>query len=236
MRPAVVRTSAPSPAPVIADRPSARAARSRARWLIDLSPGRPGRAPQARAAARTPATSAVGAAGQVRARLDRQCLPVPPTFSTAFEQDRVAVQVADLGVDGSQAGHQLGELGDRDRLLAVGQRLVRARVDLDHDPVGARRDAGQRHRLDQPALAGGVRRIDDHRQVGQVVEQGHGRQVERVAGVRLEGPDAALAQDHVGIARADDVLGGHQPLLDRRAVAALEHDWPATRPTAVSSE
>ena len=55
----------------------------------------------------------------------------------------------------------------------------------------------RRHRLDQPALAGGVRRIDDHRQVGQVVEEGHGGQVERVARIRLERPDAPLAQDHV---------------------------------------
>ena len=52
----------------------------------------------------------------------------------------------------------------------------------------------------------------------------HRGQVHRVARVRLERADAALAQDDVGVARADDVLGGHQPLLDRRAVAALEHD------------
>ena len=56
IRPAVVRTSAPSPAPWIADVPAARAARSRARWLIDLSPGSPGW-PRRRAAGRTPATS-----------------------------------------------------------------------------------------------------------------------------------------------------------------------------------
>ena len=84
----------------------------------------------------------------------------------------------------------------------------------------------ERQRLDEPALAGRVARVDDHRQVGQVVEERDGRQVERVAGVRLEGPDAALAQDHVRVAAADDVLGAHQPLLDRRAEAALEHHRP----------
>ena len=71
-----------------------------------------------------------------------------------------------------------------------------------------------------------MRRIDDHRQVGEVVEEGHGGQVERVAGICLERPDASFAQDHVGIAGADDVLGRHQPLLDRRAVPALEHHRP----------
>ena len=34
--------------------------------------------------------------------------------------------------------------------------------------------------------------------------------------------DAALAEDHVGVARAEDVLGGHEPLLDRGPEAALE--------------
>ena len=78
--------------------------------------------------------------------------------------------------------------------------------------------------LTSQRLPGGMRRVDDHRQVGQVVDERHGGQVERVAGVRLERADAALAQDDVRVARADDVLGGHQPLLDRGAVAALEHD------------
>ena len=62
------------------------------------------------------------------------------------------------------------------------------------------------------------------------LSSGHGRQVQRVPGVGLERPDAALAQDDVRVARADDVLGGHQPLLDRRAVAALEHDRPGDPP------
>ena len=64
----------------------------------------------------------------------------------------------------------------------------------------------------------------------QVVEERDGRQVHRVAGVGLEGADAALAEDDVGVARADDVLGRHQPLLDGRAVAALEHDRLADPP------
>ena len=69
----------------------------------------------------------------------------------------------------------------------------------------------------------------------QVVEQRHRRQVHRVAGVRLERPDAALAEDHVRVAGADDVLGGHQPFLDRRAEAALEHHRPGDPPDRASA-
>ena len=63
-------------------------------------------------------------------------------------------------------------------------------MDLDHHAVGPDRDGADRQRLDEPALPGGVARVDDDRQVGQVAEQRHGRQVQRVPGVRLERPDA----------------------------------------------
>ena len=58
------------------------------------------------------------------------------------------------------------------------------------------------------------------------MEERHRGEVEGVAGVRLERPDAPLAEDDVGVARRDDVLGGHEELLDRRPEAALEHDRP----------
>ena len=48
------------------------------------------------------------------------------------------------------------------------------------------------------------------------------RQVERVAAVVGERPHAALAEDHVVVAAGHDVLGGHQPLFERRAHAALQ--------------
>ena len=67
-------------------------------------------------------------------------------------------------------------------------------------PSAPDRHAADRQRLDQPALAGGVRRVDDDRQVGQVVEHRDRGQVERVAGEGLERPDAPLAQDDVRVA------------------------------------
>src|SRR3989304_5564289 len=42
------------------------------------------------------------------------------------------------------------------------------------------------------------------------------------AGGRLVGADAALAEDDVAVAVGEDVLGGEQPLLDRRPHATLQ--------------
>ena len=65
---------------------------------------------------------------------------------------------------------------------------------LDHEAVGTGRDRGARHRRDQVAAAGRVRRVDDDRQVREHLERGDRREIERVARVRLEGADAALAR------------------------------------------
>ena len=54
------------------------------------------------------------------------------------------------------------------------------------------------------------------------MQDGHGVEVEGVAGTRLERADAALAQDDVFVALAHDVLGRHQQLVDGTRHAAFE--------------
>jgi hypothetical protein len=100
-------------------------------------------------------------------------------------------------------------------------------VHLDDDPVGARGGGGQRQRPDEVAPAGGVARVDDHRQVRELLEHRHGHQVEREAVGGLERADAALAQHHVRVALLEHVLRRHQQLLERGAEAALEQDGQA---------
>ena len=53
---------------------------------------------------------------------------------------------------------------------------------------------------------------------------GNGGQVEEIAGGGVEAADAALAENHVGIAFGQDVFGREQQLLDRGREAALEQD------------
>ena len=57
-----------------------------------------------------------------------------------------------------------------------------------------------------------------------LLDRGDGAEVERVARVGLEGADAAFAEENVGIAVRQDVLGRQQPFLDLHAEAALEQD------------
>ena len=69
---------------------------------------------------------------------------------------------------------------------------------------------------------GGVAGVDDHGQVRELLEHRDRGEVEREAVRRLERADAALAQQHVGVALLEDVLRRHQQLLERRGQAALD--------------
>ena len=82
--------------------------------------------------------------------------------------------------------------------------------------------AARLQRLHQRAAAGRVARVDDHREVRELLEHRHGGEVEREAVGRLERADAALAEQHVRVALLEDVLRRHQQLLERGAEAALE--------------
>ena len=144
--------------------PSASSASRSDRWEIDLSPGRAG-APRRRAAGRTTRSSSATVRGHVRGsgrvggHVAASALSRSPWRSLTWSWTPAI------------ARHHLLEPLEVELLLGVRERLVGPRVDLDHDAVGAHRDAADRERLDEPALAGGVRRVDDHRQVGQVVER-----------------------------------------------------------------
>src|SRR3990172_32752 len=118
--------------------------------------------------------------------------------------------------------HQLLEVGRCEGLRAIGEGLVRVRVNLDDQAVDAGGDGGQRDGRDQVPLACGVAGVADDRQMAQPLDHRYCVHVEGEAGGRLVGADAALAEDDVGVAVGEDVRGGEQPLLDRRPHAALE--------------
>ena len=67
-------------------------------------------------------------------------------------------------------------------------------------------------------------RVHHHGKVALPLHRQHRRQVQGVAGVRLEGADAPLAQDHVGVPPRHDVFRAHQPLLDGGGQPPLQQD------------
>ena len=95
-------------------------------------------------------------------------------------------------------------------------------MDLDDHPVGADRRRRERQRQHQLAPAGGVARIDDHRQRVSAFSIGMAIRSSVNAVLGLERPDPALAQDHVAVALGEHVLGGGHELVDCRAETALE--------------
>jgi hypothetical protein len=96
-------------------------------------------------------------------------------------------------------------------------------VDLDEDAVGARGNRGAGHGQHAVALAGAVAGINQNRQVAHPLDGGNDAQVEGVAGVVGKGAHAALAEDHLVVALAHHVLGGHQKLIQSGREAALDH-------------
>ena len=58
--------------------------------------------------------------------------------------------------------------------------------------------------------------------VALVLEVGDGRQRQGEPGVVLIGPDTPLAEHDVGVVAVEDVLGGEEEFVDRRAHASLE--------------
>ena len=123
--PAVERTSAPSPAPWIRLSPVASSASMSARWLIDLSPGRRS-SPRRRTAGWTvaiPAGPPPGGAARVSTGLVLG-QPARADAERGTGDERIAVERADVLVDGHQGRHEVRELGRVELLLGVRERLL----------------------------------------------------------------------------------------------------------------
>ena len=69
-----------------------------------------------------------------------------------------------------------------------------------------------------------VRRIDDDRQMRFRFQDRHGVEIEGVTRGVFERANAALAEEHVHVAFAQDVFGAHDQIVDRGAEAAFEQD------------
>jgi hypothetical protein len=133
------------------------------------------------------------------------------------------------------AAHRARERGEVERLVAVGERGGRLGVHLDEQAVGARGHRRERERRDERRAAAGVARVDQHRQVRLGAEHRHRGHVERVARRRLEGADAALAEDHALVALHAHVLEASSSSRTVADSPRLSSTGTPARPTSASS-
>lgn len=83
-----------------------------------------------------------------------------------------------------------------------------------------------RYRCDELGSSRRMARVDNHRKRGQLLEDGHCVDVERVSSGRLKGPDAAFTDGNILVSPRKNVFGGLQQLVERRARASLQQDRP----------
>ena len=142
-------------------------------------------------------------------RIDSSCADARddrPTAAATAVRDRVIAANAS-GVSDCEA------IALRGRWIAV---------HFHQQAIGADRDGRERQRRHHPRVARAVAGIDEDGQMRAPLQHRHGAEVQRAARRRLERPDPALAEDHLLVAAFEDVFGGLQVLVNRRAHAALE--------------
>ena len=89
-------------------------------------------------------------------------------------------------------------------------------MDLNQQAVSAGRDGRFGHRGDQVPFPGRMAGINDDRQVRKRFQGGDCGEIQRIAVMRLEGPNPAFAEHDVLVPTRHDVLRRQQPFLDGR--------------------
>ena len=119
--------------------------------------------------------------------------PMPPgaRFIVAF----ISHIPADSPCDLTALCHSLRKGVGGQALRAVAPCVAGVVVDFHLKAVGTGGDSGDHHGLHKVCLAGGVAGVHDDGQMGLLVDDRHSGEVEGVAGVLLEGADAALTED-----------------------------------------
>ena len=118
----------------------------------------------------------------------------------------------------------LRELLGRELLWPVAESLVGLRVHLDEHSVRAHRGRSPGQRWHQLAPPGGVRRIDDYRQVRLTLEHRDGPEIECVARAGLERLDPTLAEHDLLVSLLRHALCRHQQLVDGSRGPALDEN------------
>ena len=112
----------------------------------------------------------------------------------------------------AKSGHTV-YAANRSREMLDFAMLAGVVVDLDHKTICTAGCGGCRHGCHKLCFSGGMAGIDDDRQMGQLMEHGHGGQIQGVAGIIAVGTDAAFTQNHTLVAAGHDIFGAHEQLF-----------------------
>lgn len=102
--------------------------------------------------------------------------------------------------------------------------MRRVGVYFDHKAVGPGGNGRQRHGGHVLPVPRGVTWVDNDGQMAKAANHGNNTEVQRVARGRLEGSDASLAENDVGVALREQVLGGHEIFVDLRGHTTFEQN------------
>ena len=175
----------------------------------------PGRAAHHQAARRTVRAYGARRRREVRCRL---------AHLRRSARDRVNLLIVERGANRAHARGKADETGRIDRLRRVALGTIGLGMDLDDRAVQPGGCGRQYERLDQRPASGRVRRIQDDRQMRQLLEAQRAAEIAHVARLRVEAANAALAKHDVLVAFQKYVLGGTEQLVERRSRAALEQN------------
>ena len=129
---------------------------------------------------------------------------------------------SDCGRDHAQGVHQFMELLGIERLRSIRKGLVRVVMNLDQQHISASGDGSARHGRNFVAKTGTVGRIRSHGQVGKLVNDGNGADIERVARVSFKSTNAPLAKNYVVVAAGHNIFGREQKFFDGGSDPAFE--------------
>ena len=125
---------------------------------------------------------------------------------------------------GPQPRNEIGKNVRDNRLFAIAFGELGRVVHFNHERVGSGGDSRQCHLRHEVPQTNSVRRIYHDGEVRLRFQKGDGVEIKSVPRGVFESTNAAFAQEHVHVSFAQNVLGAHHQVADRRAKAALEQD------------
>ena len=128
---------------------------------------------------------------------------------------------------GGEVGEELGEFSAFELLRGIAEGVEGVGMGLDDESIGTHGESGTGKSGNEATCPGGMAGVHDDGQVGELLGDGHGAEVEQVARAGIEGAKATLAENDLCATVDDKIFGGGEPFLDGAGESTLEQDGKA---------